>query len=129
MKDEMYREFILQHYRRPRNHGALPNPDIQHEDNNPLCGDQIEVTAKVADEHLDDIRFQGKGCAISQASASIMTGKVKGLSLEEIKALDSEDVLEWIRIPVSPMRVKCAMLGLKVLQAGIYERERAAAEG
>lgn len=121
----MYREYILQHYRRPHNHGGLADADISHEDNNPLCGDRIRVDAKIIDDTIADIRFQGKGCAISQASASIMTDKVKGLSLDEVKALDANDVLGWLRIPVSPMRVKCAMLGLKVLQAGIHQRERA----
>lgn len=125
MSADMYKEYILQHYRRPRNYGTLEDADVIHEDDNPLCGDRVRVAVKIEDDRITDIRFQGKGCAISQASASIMTDKVKGKTLDEVKAIDTEEVLGWLRIPVSPMRVKCAMLGVKVLQAGIHQRERA----
>lgn len=128
MSAEMYKEYILQHFRRPRNHGTLEDADIIHEDDNPLCGDRVRVAVKIEDDRIADIRFQGKGCAISQASASIMTDKVKGKTLDEVKAIDTDEVLGWLRIPVSPMRVKCAMLGVKVLQAGIHQREREQAE-
>lgn len=123
MSQEMYREYILQHYRSPRNSGTLEDPDIVHEDDNPLCGDEIHVEVKVEDGAVGDIKFKGQGCAISQASASIMTEKVKGLPLEDIKAMGTDEVMSWLKIPISPMRVKCAMLGLKVLQAGIHKYE------
>ncbi|MFO7246614.1 MAG: SUF system NifU family Fe-S cluster assembly protein [Thermaerobacter sp.] len=124
MTADMYREYILQHYRSPRNYGRLENPDIVHEDDNPLCGDQVHIEVALDDQdRVADIRFQGKGCAISQASTSILTDKVKGKTLEEIKALTKDDVFQWLRIPISPMRVKCAVLGLMVLQAGIHHYE------
>lgn|SRR5690606_33019535 len=127
MSVDMYREYILQHYKSPRNYGHLDDPDITHEDDNPLCGDQVHIEVALDDDsRVADIRFKGKGCAISQASTSILTEKVKGKTLDEIKALSKDDVFEWLRIPISPMRVKCAVLGLMVLQAGVhrYEAER-----
>jgi len=132
MSVEMYREYILQHYKSPRNYGHLDDPDIEHEDDNPLCGDQVHIEVALdEDDRIADIRFQGKGCAISQASTSIMTEKVKGKTLAEVKALSKEDVFSWLRIPISPMRVKCALLGLLVLQAGVhrYEAAREGGEG
>src|SRR5690554_4343421 len=100
----MYREYILDHYKNPRNFGELENPDIAHEDDNPLCGDQIHIDVLLdEDNRIRDIRFRGKGCAISQASASILTEKVKGKSLEEIKAMTKDDVLGWLRIQISHM--------------------------
>ena len=123
----MYREYILQHYRSPRNYGHLEHADIVHEDDNPLCGDQVHIEVALDDaRRIADIRFKGKGCAISQASTSILTEKVKGKTLDEVKALSKEDVFSWLRIRISPMRVKCAVLGLMVLKASVhpYERQR-----
>lgn len=123
MSIDMYREYILDHFRNPRNYGQLEGPDIENEDLNPLCGDQIDIDVKLDGDRISDIAFIGKGCAISQAATSIMTQKVKGKTLDEVKALSKDDVINWLRIPVSPMRVKCAVLGLMVLQAGIHRYE------
>lgn len=119
----MYREYILDHYRNPRNYGHLEDPDIEHEDLNPLCGDQVAIDVKLDGDRIADIKFTGKGCAISQAATSILTQRVKGKTLAEVKALTKDDIIKWLRIPVSAMRVKCAVLGLMVLQAGIYRYE------
>lgn len=116
--DDFYRDFILDHYRNPRNFGHLQNPDAVAEDLNPLCGDQIRVELNVdSDRRVSDIRFSGKGCAISQASVSMLTEAVKGKTLEEIATLPKEAVLENVGIGISPTRMKCAMLGLKVLKS------------
>ncbi|MBV9269801.1 MAG: SUF system NifU family Fe-S cluster assembly protein [Candidatus Eremiobacteraeota bacterium] len=115
--DDFYRDFILDHYRNPRNFGHLDRADAQAEDLNPLCGDQIKFELKIDREgRVEDVRFSGKGCAISQASASMLTEAVKGLRLEEVARLSKEAVLENVGIGISPTRMKCAMLGLKVLK-------------
>ncbi len=120
MSSEIYKDIILDYYRNPRNFGELPNPDVRAKDSNPLCGDIIEMQLKIKDGKVDDIRFQGKGCAISQASASMLTEVVKGKPLDEIKALGKPDVLELLGIDPGPTRIKCALLGLKVLKLGVY---------
>jgi len=120
MVDSLYREIILDHYRNPRNKGTLEPADYSYEDSNPLCGDEIRMDVRVTDGRVAEIKFSGRGCAVSQASASILTEMVQGMSLDEVKALTKDDLLEEIGIPVSPARMKCAMLGLKVLKAGIY---------
>jgi nitrogen fixation NifU-like protein len=117
---DLYREVILDHYRNPRNAGTIDNPDISYEDTNPLCGDRIRIDLKIAEGKIADIKFSGRGCAISQASASILTEMVEGEDLEEIRALSAQDVLDELGIPISPARVKCALLGLKVLKTGTY---------
>jgi nitrogen fixation NifU-like protein len=113
-------EILLDHYQNPRNFGHLENPDIVHEEGNPSCGDQIRIEIKLEDNKIADIKFTGKGCTISQASASILTEIVKGKSLDEVKNFSKEDMLNALGIPISPIRLKCALLGLKVLKAGIY---------
>lgn len=113
-------EILLDHYQNPRNFGHLENPDIVHEEGNPSCGDQIRIEIKIQDNKISDIKFTGKGCTISQASASILTEIVKGKTLDEIKKFSKEDMLNALGIPISPIRLKCALLGLKVLKAGIY---------
>ncbi|GAC1392368.1 MAG: SUF system NifU family Fe-S cluster assembly protein [Vulcanimicrobiaceae bacterium] len=115
--DDFYQEYILDHYRRPRNFGALEAPDAVAEDVNPLCGDQIRIELKVQDGKVADIRFSGKGCAISQASVSMLTESVKGQALEDVARLSQDVVLENVGIGISPTRMKCAMLGLKVLKS------------
>jgi nitrogen fixation NifU-like protein len=116
--DDFYRDFILDHYRSPRNFGHLEQPDAVAEDLNPLCGDQIRIELQVdGGGKVTDLRFSGKGCAISQASASMLTETVKGKSLEEIAKLPKDVVLENVGIGISPTRMKCAMLGLKVLKS------------
>ncbi len=118
--DQLYRELILDHYQNPHNHGTIENPDISFEDSNPLCGDKIRIDIKVRDGIVEDIKFTGKGCAISQASASMLTDEIKGKPLEEIKHLDKQAVFDLIGIPLSPTRVKCALLPLKVVKGGAY---------
>jgi nitrogen fixation NifU-like protein len=118
--DSIYREIILEHYRNPANRGTLDPADFTYQDVNPLCGDEIRIDVRVADDHVSEIRFSGRGCAVSQASASILTEMVEGKSLDEVKAIGRDELLDEIGIPVGPARMKCAMLGLKVLKAGIY---------
>ncbi len=118
--DDLYRELILDHYQHPHNHGAIEDAEISYEDTNPLCGDKIHIDIKLRDGIVEDIKFTGKGCAISQASASMLTDEIKGKSLEEIKRLDKQAVLDLIGIPLGPTRVKCALLPLKVVKGGAY---------
>jgi nitrogen fixation NifU-like protein len=116
--DDFYKEYILDHYRNPRNFGHLENPTAKAEDLNPLCGDKIAMELSVgADGKIDDVRFSGKGCAISQASASMLTESLKGKTLEEVAQLSHDVVLENVGIGISPTRKKCAMLGLKVAKS------------
>ncbi len=120
MDDDFYREYILDHYKNPRNFGHLDDCDLAHEEANPLCGDVIGIELKVDQGRISDVRFHGRGCAISQASASLLTERIKGQSLEEVKHLTKDDVLEELGIAISPARLKCALLSLKVLKAGAY---------
>lgn len=115
--DDFYRDFILDHYRNPRNFGHLEGPSTCAEDVNPLCGDQIRMELAVHDGIVRDVRFSGKGCAISQASASMLTEEVKGMRVEEVAKLTKDAVLENVGIGISPTRMKCATLGLRVLKS------------
>jgi nitrogen fixation NifU-like protein len=115
--DDFYRDYILDHYRNPRNFGRLERSDVAAEDLNPLCGDQIRIELKLDDGIVSDLRFSGKGCAISQASASMLTEQVKGMKLSDIAKLSKDAVLENVGISISPTRMKCAMLGLRVLKS------------
>lgn len=125
MADDIYREIILDHSRNPRNKGTLDPNDFSYEDVNPLCGDEVRIDVRVKDDTIDEIAFSGRGCAVSQASASILMEMVEGKSLDDVKAITKDDLLEEIGIPVSPARLKCALLGLKVLKAGLYGVEHA----
>jgi nitrogen fixation NifU-like protein len=119
--DDFYRENILDHYRNPHNAGTLEHPTHSHEENNPLCGDVIRIDLHVDENNvIDDVAFAGKGCAISQASASMLTDMIKGKSLAEAKKISKEDILEALGIEIGPVRMKCALLALKVLKAGAY---------
>lgn len=119
--DDFYRENILDHYRSPRNKGQLENPTHTHEEDNPLCGDVIRIELHVNDgDVIDQVRFDGHGCAISQASASMLTEMIQDKTLEEAKELSKEDILEALGIEIGPVRLKCALLSLKVLKAGVY---------
>ena len=120
MSSEIYKDIILDYYRNPRNFGDLQDPDVRAKDSNPVCGDIIEMQLKIKDGKVDDIRFKGKGCAISQASASMLTEAVKGKTLDEIKTMGKSSVLELIGIDPGPTRIKCALLGLKVLKLSVY---------
>jgi nitrogen fixation NifU-like protein len=115
--DDIYKEYILDHYRNPRNFGHLDAPDAVAEDLNPLCGDQIRIELKVKDGAIEDVRFYGKGCAISQAATSMLTESVRGKLLEDVARMPAEAVIESVGIGISPARVKCATLGLKVLKS------------
>jgi nitrogen fixation protein NifU and related proteins len=115
--DDFYRDYILDHYRNPRNFGHLERVDVQAEDLNPLCGDQIHMELQVDDGVVSDLRFSGKGCAISQASASMLTEAVKGMKLEDVAKLSKDVVLENVGIGISPTRMKCATLGLRVAKS------------
>ena len=117
---DLYREEILDHSRNPRNSGEIEEPDFTFEDSNPLCGDRIRIDVKVDNGIIADIKFSGRGCAISQAAVSMLTEMVKGHAVDEIRELSAEDMLDELGIPISPARVKCALLGLKVLKSGAY---------
>lgn len=118
--DELFRDNILEHYRHPRCHGTMENPDLVFEDANPLCGDKLRMEFRIHDGVLEQVRFSGVGCSISQASASMLCEAVEGKPLEEIKTLGRQDVLDMLGIDLGPVRLKCAMLALKTLKAGIY---------
>ncbi len=118
--DQFYREYILDHYKNPRNFGRLEHPDISHEENNPLCGDVVGMDFHIKDGTIEDIRFHGRGCAISQASASLLTERLKGRSLDDAKKINKDDVLGELGIDISAARIKCALLALKVLKVGAY---------
>jgi len=113
-------ENILDHYENPRNKGRLEHPDISHEEDNPVCGDRIHIDLKVDDGIISDVRFDGRGCSISQAAASMLTEEIKGKTLDEVKHFDKAQILELLGIPIGPVRMKCALLSLKVLKAGAY---------
>jgi nitrogen fixation NifU-like protein len=116
--DDFYKEYILDHYRNPRNFGHLDAPTATAEDLNPLCGDKIRFELLVDTEGVvSDVRFSGKGCAISQASASMLSETIKGEKLEDVARLSQDRVLENVGIGISPARMKCAMLGLKVVKS------------
>ncbi|MEK6919627.1 MAG: Fe-S cluster assembly sulfur transfer protein SufU [Thermoproteota archaeon] len=117
----IYSEIILDYYRYPRNKGQLSSPQVKAKDSNPLCGDVIEIQMELdSDSHVKDIRFNGQGCAISQASASMLTELVKGKSLDEVRKISKEDILSLIGGQLSAVRLKCALLSLKVLKTGLY---------
>jgi nitrogen fixation NifU-like protein len=118
---DIYREIILDYYRNPRNYGKIENPDISQKDSNPLCGDELEMHINLRDNQVSDVKFTGKGCAISQASASMLTELIMGKDFDFVKKLTKEDILENLGLhDLGPARIKCALLSLKVLKYGIY---------
>ncbi len=121
--DALYREEILDHYKHPRHKGHLEAPDIHYHDHNPFCGDELTIELKVEDGIVVDAAFDGRGCAISQATASMLMEEIMGKSVDELKALDKEYILELLGIELGPVRLKCALLSLKVLKAGVWGLE------
>ncbi len=121
--DDLYRDEILEHYRRPHNFGTLPAPDAVHEGSNPLCGDRITMMLGIgASGTVDEVAFTGRGCAISQASASMLTDGIKGKQVDELARLGAQDVLDDLGIEISPARLKCALLSLETLQGALADR-------
>jgi nitrogen fixation NifU-like protein len=122
MVDDLYREVILDHYKNPRGHGVIEDADAQAEGLNPLCGDEVSIFVQFAEdgETIDDVKFSGRGCAISQASTSMLMEMVKGRSAKEIAELPKDDLLEEVGIPLTPLRLKCALLGLGVLKVALH---------
>jgi nitrogen fixation protein NifU and related proteins len=120
--EQMYREVILDHYKNPRGHGALEPHDAYAEGQNPLCGDEVSIFVRFAGdgETIDEVGFEGRGCAISQAATSMLTEMVKGRKATDVAALPKEDLLEEIGIPLTPIRLKCAILGLGVLKVALH---------
>ena len=118
---EIYQETILDHYRNPRNFGSVKNANVSFKDSNPSCGDSIEITLLVKEGKIEDVKFSGKGCAISQASASMLTEFLKGKKVVEVKNLKKENILEMLGIPLSGIRLKCALLSLKVIKMASYK--------
>lgn len=120
MTDNMYADIILDYYRNPRNYGTIKDADIKARDSNPLCGDEIEINIKLNGNSVKDVKFSGKGCAISQAAAGMLTELAMGKTLEDAAKLSKKDILDMLSIPISHVRIKCALLSLKVLKLGIY---------
>ena len=120
--DQMYREVILDHYKNPRGHGALEHADAHAEGQNPLCGDEVAIFVKFGDDGdtIEDVTFEGRGCAISQASTSMLMEMVKGRKASEVAGLPKDELLEEIGIPLTPVRLKCAILGLGVLKVALH---------
>lgn len=121
---DIYREQILDLARNPHNHGTLDPNDASYEDTNPLCGDRVRIDLNIEGDRIREILFSGRGCAISQASASLLTDMVEGETLEDAAAISNDDMLDELGVPVSPARVKCALLGLHVLRIAIDEYQR-----
>jgi nitrogen fixation NifU-like protein len=121
MDERMYREQIIDLYENPLNRGTLELPDFSYEEDNPLCGDVVRIDVRLDKENrVADVRWSGEGCAISQASASLLTEEVKGKTLAEVQAFSKDELLDLLGIQLSMTRVKCALLSLKVLKAGAY---------
>jgi nitrogen fixation NifU-like protein len=119
--EDLYRELIIDRYKNPHHRGSLDPHDLSYEDDNPLCGDHIRIEMRVNDKGIvEEAVFDGKGCSISQASADLLIESVIGKSLEEIKSYSKEDVLDLLGIELGPVRLKCALLSLKVLKGGVY---------
>jgi nitrogen fixation protein NifU and related proteins len=121
--ESLYREVILDHYKNPRGHGVIDEPDAEAEGQNPLCGDEVSIYVAFGDdgETIDDVKFSGRGCAISQAATSMLMEMTKGRTAEEVAALDKDELLAEIGVPLTPVRLKCAMLGLTTLKVALHK--------
>lgn len=122
--DEMYKEHILDHYAHPHNKGTIAHPTLRFRELNPLCGDEIELFAKLNGDRTKELKWQGKGCAISQAAASLLSDELQGKTLVELKQFNTQSVLDLLGIPIGPVRLKCANLPLRALQLAIQQYER-----
>jgi nitrogen fixation NifU-like protein len=119
--DDLYREIILDHYKTPRNHGELEPADARADGQNPLCGDEVTITVNFdGGDRIEEIRFDGRGCAISQAATSMLTELVQGRTVEEVAGMSKDELLEEIHVPLTPVRLKCALLGLGVLKVALH---------
>ena len=118
-EEELYKENIIDHYKHPHNKEAIPDCQLTHREYNPLCGDDITIYIEIENEKVKRATFQGHGCAISQASISMLTDKIKGMEVKKAKELTREEILDMLGIPIGPVRMKCALLSLKVLIKGI----------
>jgi nitrogen fixation NifU-like protein len=121
--DQLYREVILDHYKNPRGHGTMDDPDADAEGMNPLCGDEVSIYVRFGEdgETIEEVKFAGRGCAISQAATSMLTEMVQGKSASDVAVLDKDELLEEIGIPLTPIRLKCAMLGLTTLKVALHK--------
>ena len=124
--DDLYRDYILEHYRRPHNFGVIDNPTASHEGANPLCGDRITIQLGVRNGMVERVGFTGRGCAISQASASLLTDEIKGKSVADVAAFRADDLLDLLGIEISPARIKCAMLSLDTVKSALDDVPAAA---
>ncbi len=121
--DDLYRAEILEHYRHPHNFGTLEHPDVTQEGSNPLCGDRLTLMLDIDEQgRVADVAFTGRGCAISQASASMLTDRIRGLSLEEVSKIGRQDVIDELGIEISPARLKCALLSVDTLRRALEGR-------
>ena len=121
--DQMYREVILDHYKNPRGHGVMEGADAEAEGQNPLCGDEVAIYVAFGDdgETIDEVKFSGRGCAISQAATSMLTEMVQGKTATDVARLDKQELLDEIAIELSPVRLKCALLGLTTLKVALHK--------
>ncbi len=123
LAEDMYREELLEHYRNPKNRGTIEKADVSYRDFNPVCGDEIEMFMKAKNGRILSAKFMGKGCAISQAAASILTGRIRGKKLADVRKMSNDEMLAMLPVKVSHLRIKCGLLALKAAQKGlmIYE--------
>jgi len=119
--DSLYREVILDHYKNPHGHGVIDGADAEAEGQNPLCGDEVSIAVAFDGDTIADVKFQGRGCAISQAATSMLMDMVKGRSAEEVASMSRDELLEEVGIPLTPVRLKCALLGLGVLKLALHK--------
>jgi nitrogen fixation protein NifU and related proteins len=119
--DSLYREVILDHYKNPRGHGVIDDADVEAEGQNPLCGDEVSIAVSFEGDTIADVKFQGRGCAISQAATSMLMDMVKGRTAQEVAAMSRDELLDEVGIPLTPVRLKCALLGLGVLKLALHK--------
>jgi len=122
--DDLYRDYILEHYRHPHNFGVLEHPTASYEGSNPLCGDRITMMLGIEDGVVNEVAFTGRGCAISQASASLLTDEIKGKKIEDVEKMTPEDLLDLIGIDISPARLKCALLSLDTVAHALADEDK-----